>query len=90
VADLPGILAADATARPAGKYGVLADAATWSTNLGHPGDTNAAVTEVFNQFIIAKMFIAPARGEISAEQAVATAEAQIKPIFEKWRERGKI
>lgn len=90
VEDLPGILAADATARPAGKYGVLADTNTWSTNVGHPGDTNAAVTEVFNQFIIPKMFAAAARGEMSAEEAVATAESQIKPIFEKWRERGKI
>jgi ABC-type glycerol-3-phosphate transport system substrate-binding protein len=90
VADLPGILAADPTARPAGKYGVLGDAATWSTNIGHPSDTNAAVTEVFNQFLISKMFVAAARGELSAEEAVAAADAQVKPIFEKWRERGKI
>jgi multiple sugar transport system substrate-binding protein len=90
VGDLPGILAADATARPAAKYGFLADAATWSTNIGHPGDTNAAVTEVFNQFLISKMFVAAARGEMSAEEAVTAAQAQIKPIFEKWRERGKI
>ena len=90
VADLPGILAADTTTRPEGKYGVLADAVTWSTNVGHPGDTNPAVTEVFNQFLISKMFVAAARGEMSAEEAVAGAETQIKPIFEKWRERGKI
>lgn len=89
VADLPGVLAADA-ARPAGKYGVLADAATWSTNVGHPGDTNGAVTEVFNQFLISKMFVAAARGEMTAEEAVAGAEAEIEPIFEKWRGRGKI
>jgi multiple sugar transport system substrate-binding protein len=90
VADLPGILAADATARPAGKYGVLADAAGWSTNIGHPGDTNGAVTEVFNQFLVSQMFVAAARGEVSAEEAVAATAAQIKPIFDKWRERGKI
>jgi multiple sugar transport system substrate-binding protein len=36
------------------------------------------------------MFAAAARGEMSAEEAVAGAEAQMKPIFEKWRERGKI
>jgi multiple sugar transport system substrate-binding protein len=90
VPDLQGILAADATARPAGKYGVLADAAAWSANIGHPGDTNGAVTEVFNQFIVSQMFLAAARGEMTAEEAVAAAEDQIKPIFDKWRERGKI
>jgi multiple sugar transport system substrate-binding protein len=36
------------------------------------------------------MFAAAARRELSAEEAVSAAEAQIKPIFEKWRERGKI
>jgi multiple sugar transport system substrate-binding protein len=90
VADLPGILAADATARPAGKYEGLADAAGWSTNIGHPGDTNGAVTEVFNQFLVSQMFVAAARGEVSAEEAVAATTAQIKPIFDKWRARGKI
>jgi multiple sugar transport system substrate-binding protein len=90
VADLPGVLAADAAGRPAGKYGFLADAAEWSTNIGHPGDTNGAVAEVFNQFHVAKMFAAAARGEMTAEEAVAAAEAQVKPIFDKWRERGKI
>src|SRR5438105_15409503 len=89
VADLPGILAADATARPAGKYSFLTDAAAWSTNIGHPGDTNGAVTEVFNQFLVAQMFIAAARGEKSPEEAGAAAEAQIQPIFDKWRGRGK-
>ena len=36
------------------------------------------------------MFAAAARGEMTAEEAVEAAEAQIKPIFDKWRERGKI
>jgi multiple sugar transport system substrate-binding protein len=90
VADLPGILAADAAARPAGKYTVLADATAWSTNVGHPGDTNPAVAEVFNESIVTKMFAAAAQGKMSAEDAVKAAEAQIRPIFEKWRERGKV
>ncbi|HEX6382771.1 MAG TPA: extracellular solute-binding protein [Acidimicrobiia bacterium] len=90
VTDLPALLAADPTAKPVGKYGILAEAATWSVNIGHPGDTNAAVTEVFNQFLVANMFVAAARGEMTAEASVAAAEAQIKAIFEKWRGRGKI
>jgi multiple sugar transport system substrate-binding protein len=90
VSDLPALVAADPSARPAGKYGVLAEAVAWSTNIGYPGDTNAAVTEVFNEFLISNMFATAARGDLTAEEAVAGAEAQIKPIFEKWRDRGKI
>ena len=48
------------------------------------------MTEVFNQFLVSNMFATAARGDMTAEEAVAAAEAQIKPIFEKWRERGKI
>lgn len=90
VPDLRTIVASDTRAEPPGKYAVLIDADTWTTNVGHPGYSNAAVDEVFEQFLVPKMFAAAARGEMSAEEAVAAAEAQIKPIFEKWRERGKI
>lgn len=88
--DLDQLLSSDRAAQPPGKYTLLADAKSWSTNIGHPGHASAAMDEVFNQFIVPKMFAAAARGEMSAEEAVAAAEAQIKPIFEKWRERGKI
>jgi multiple sugar transport system substrate-binding protein len=90
VPDLADLLAKDAPARPAGKYSVLAAAAEWSTNLGHPGDTNAAVADVFNQFIVPKMFVAAARGDMSVPEAVTSAVAQIRPIFEQWRQRGKV
>ena len=73
-----------------GRYALLADAATWTTNLGYPGWANAAVEEIFEQAIIVKMFAAAARGELSAEDAVKRAHAQAAPIFDKWRERGKI
>jgi multiple sugar transport system substrate-binding protein len=73
-----------------GKYSLLADASAWCTNLGHPGDTNAAVAEAFHQKIIPKMFTSAARGDMSAEEAVKQAAAQAAPIFDKWRERGKI
>jgi len=90
VKDLGGVVAADAAADPKGKYSVLAKASEWSTNAGHPGHDNAAVEEVVNQYIIPKMFAAAARGDMSAEAAVKQAEAQVKPIFEKWRSQGKI
>lgn len=90
VPDLADLVAKDSAARPQNKYAVLADAAGWSTNVGSPGPFNAAVDEVFNTFIISKMFSAAARGEKSPGDAVAAAEAEMRPIFEKWRERGKI
>ena len=90
VQDIEGILAADAAADPKGKYSVLAKAAEWSTNLGHPGHDNAAIEEVVNQYIIPKMFAAAARGDMSAEAAVREAETQVKQIFDKWRGQGKI
>lgn len=90
IPDLAAIVAKDAVSQPPGKYTVLADATTWSTNLGHPGDTNPAVAEVFNEFIVPKMFIAAALGEMTPEESVRAAAAQIKPIYDKWRERGKV
>jgi multiple sugar transport system substrate-binding protein len=90
VPDLADLVAKDVRAHPPGKYAVLADAPRWTTNLGHPGYTNAAVDEVFRQFIIPKMFAAAARGEMTAGEAVKAAEDKIKPIFDKWRERGKV
>ena len=46
--------------------------------------------EVFNEYIVTNMFSAAARGELSAEEAVKRAHAQAQPLFDKWRERGKI
>jgi multiple sugar transport system substrate-binding protein len=90
IPDLGDLLANDAKAKPGGKYAFLADAEKWSTNIGHAGHANAATDEVYNQFIVPKMFAAAARGEMSPEEAVKAAEAEMKPIFDKWRERGKI
>jgi multiple sugar transport system substrate-binding protein len=90
VPDIEGVLAADAAADPKGKYSVLAKAAEWSTNFGHPGHDNAAIEEVLNQYIVPKMFAAAARGDMSAEAAVREAETQVTQIFGKWRSQGKI
>jgi multiple sugar transport system substrate-binding protein len=90
VSDFGALVANDPRAQPAGKYGLFAGAAQWTTNVGHPGHTNAAIDEVVKASLISHMFAAAARGEMSAEEAVRAAEAKIKPIFEKWREQGKI
>lgn len=89
VPDLAGIVATDPGIAP-GAYDLLTGAADWSTNLGYPGHANAAVDEVSNQYIVPEMFVSVCRGEATAEEAVAAAEARMTPIFDKWRERGKI
>jgi hypothetical protein len=75
---------------PGNKLNVLADAESWSQNVGYHGSATTAIGEVFATFIIPNMFAATARGQKTPEEAVADAEAQIKPIFEKWRNRGLI
>ena len=46
--------------------------------------------EVFNEFTIPRMFAAAATGEVTAEEAVKGAEAAMKPIYDRWREQGKV
>ncbi len=76
--------------RPPNKLELLKDAERWSTNVGHPGPANAAVGEVFNTFVLPKMMARAARGEASPMDAVAQAEAEIRAIFARWRERGLV
>jgi ABC-type glycerol-3-phosphate transport system substrate-binding protein len=77
-------------AQPPGKLALLKDAVPWSVNMGHPGPDNTAIGEVNATFIIPNMFARAARGEVSAKQAVADADAQIRPIFDKWRQMGLV
>jgi maltose-binding protein MalE len=77
-------------AKPADKLAFLGEATQWSTNIGYPGPSNTAIGEVFGTFVIPTMFARAARGELNPKQAVTQAEAQIKPIFEKWRARGLV
>jgi hypothetical protein len=91
VPDLEGWLDNDPFgSEPANKLAVLKDALDWSTNVGYKGSANTAIGEVFGTFILPNMLARVARGRQSAEESVAAAERQIKPIFEKWRQRGLI
>jgi multiple sugar transport system substrate-binding protein len=77
---------------PADKLSILSieDAVGWSANIGYPGPQNTAIGEVFGTFIIPNMMAKAARGELTPQEAVAEAEAQIKPIFAKWRQQGLV
>jgi maltose-binding protein MalE len=91
VPQLDGWLAKDPFgAKPADKLAFLKDATEWSTNIGYPGPSNTAIGEVFGTFVIPNMFASAAKGDVTPKQAVTRAEAQIKPIFEKWRARGLV
>jgi multiple sugar transport system substrate-binding protein len=91
VPDLGTWLSADPYgAQPPDKLALLENAVDWSTNIGYPGTANTAEGEVFATFVIPNMFARAARGEVSPQQAVADAEAQIIPIFDNWRTRGLI
>lgn len=76
--------------RPADKLSVLETAWDWVTYLGWPGPSNPAEAEVYQTFIISSMMGKAALGEMTPEEAVAWAEEQIVPIFEKWREAGYV
>ena len=76
--------------KPADKLSVLKNALDWSTNVGHRGSANTAIGEVFGTFIIPNMYARAARGRDTPQAAVARAERQIRPIFDKWRRRGLI
>lgn len=82
VPDLKTQLEKDPSANPHYKYATLEDALVWTTNIGHPGYTTAAIDAVFNSFLIPKMFAAVAKGQLSPEDGAAAAERQVKQIFE--------
>ena len=74
-----------------GRYPILERISkNWTTNVGHPGYSNAAIDEVFNKFIIPQMFARVARGDMTADEAMREAHREMTPIFKKWRDRKKI
>jgi multiple sugar transport system substrate-binding protein len=75
---------------PADKLSPLTTANDWTVNLGWPGPANALIGEVFATFVLPNMMAKAARGELSPQDAVAEAEAQILPLAEKWKAEGLI
>ena len=90
VPDLDKLIANDSKADPTDKYKVLDDAETWTTNVGDPGYTNAAIDEIFGRNIIPTMFRKVATDEAAADEAIREAEAKCRKIFAKWREKGLV
>ena len=76
----------DPQANPPGKYTELKDALHWTHNLGLPGYANPVAMEVFNTFVIPRMFISVVKGELSPEDAARAAEAEVTKIADKWKQ----
>jgi multiple sugar transport system substrate-binding protein len=91
VPQLEGWLANDPFgSRPADKLTVLLTAKDWVTYLGWPGPSNPAIAEIYATNVIPTMMGRAALGELTPEEAIAEAEAQINDIFGKWRDRGLV
>ena len=80
----------DIASGPSGRYAVLADVPATLTSLGDPGCSNAATDEVLGNRILSAMFARAAIGETTPRDAMDQAARAIEPIFDKWRDVGKI
>lgn len=76
--------------KPADKLEVLRDATQWTGWLGYPGYANPAVGEIYQEHLLSAMMASVVRGEESPKEAVKKTAAQMKQIFEKWREKGYV
>ena len=77
--------------KPHGKYVVLTKIAQkYTHNIGWPGTVNPAMDEVFSTFLIPQMFARVSQGKMSAGDSVSGTISQIKKIYKKWEDRGKI
>jgi multiple sugar transport system substrate-binding protein len=90
VPDLKDIIAKDSKAVPPDKYAVLSDVLDWATNVGYPGYSNAAIDETFNTWVLNTMFARAATGAETPENALKQADAAMKAIWAKWKERKMI
>ena len=74
----------------AARYGLMKDVPSWTTNVGHPGYTNPAVSEVYARGIVSRMFADVVTGRMTPEHALDGADREASAIFDKWRERGHL
>jgi len=84
-------MAAQDTHKPKGKYTILTTIAEkYTTNLGHPGFSNAAVDEIFNRWLVPQMFAEVAQGKMSPADAVSSLARESQAIYRKWRDQGLV
>jgi multiple sugar transport system substrate-binding protein len=87
VPDMVALLQRDGRASPSDKYAVLTDCAEWTTNVGYPGCTNAAVDDAFASWVLNTMFAQAATDAVTPEEAVRDATKRYQAIWAKWQDR---
>jgi hypothetical protein len=90
VPHLEQLVAHDSSANPPDKYQLLANTADWSTNLGYPGNANAAIAEIYRSGLIPTMFAAVATGRMTPGEAMTQTDQEVRKIYDKWQALGKI
>jgi multiple sugar transport system substrate-binding protein len=76
---------------PNGKYTVLTTIAQkYTTNIGYPGYSNAAIDDIFNQFLVPQMFAQVAQGKMTPAEAVSGMDRTFKSIHRKWQGQGLV
>ena len=90
VPDLNDLIADDPKATPRDKYNIFQDVSDWTTNVGFPGYANAAIDQIFSDWLISNMFAAAARGAMTPAEALKATDKRVQQIFQQWREVGKI
>ena len=66
------------------------DADKWTVNVGYPGYANAAIDEIWKDWLIPKMFADAASGRLTPEAALDLYSEQATQIFKKWRAQKKV
>ena len=90
VPDLKQLIANDPKAVPPNKYAVLEDVLDWATNIGYPGYSTAPISDTYQTWLLNTMFAEAATGAEAPEDAMKKADAKMKAIWAKWKERGMI
>jgi multiple sugar transport system substrate-binding protein len=85
VPDLAQHLASDPSAIPRDKYSVLANVKDWTTNVGYPGYASAAIDQALNTFLLPTMFARAARGAMTPQDTVRSADSELRRIFALWK-----
>jgi multiple sugar transport system substrate-binding protein len=71
---------------PPNKYFALRDALHWTPNLGAPWLANPAWMEVFNTFVIPRMFASVVQDDATPQDAAAAAQREVAAIVDKWKQ----
>jgi len=85
VPNLINRLSKDPNGGPNYKYEELKDALKWTRNVGHPGCASPQSMEIFESFLIPRMFNSVVKGELAPEDAARAADKEAKLIYEKWK-----